>query len=99
VTSTNHAPIFYHMGTQLNIKSDDAYELASQVSALTGESLTSAVTIALRERLERLRAADSIEARRARILALTADMRARMDKPLPTSNHDWLYDDETGLPK
>jgi antitoxin VapB len=69
------------------------------VSAITGESLTSAVTTALRERLERLQASDSIEARRARIMALTAEMRARMDKPLPTSNHDWLYDDELGLPK
>jgi antitoxin VapB len=87
------------MGTQLNIKSDDAHELASKVSAITGESLTSAVTTALRERLERLQAADSIEARRARILAITADIRANLRHPLPTSDHGWLYDDEIGLPK
>ena len=41
------------MGSQLNIKSDDAYALASRLSELTGESLTTAVTTALRERLER----------------------------------------------
>jgi antitoxin VapB len=87
------------MGAQLNIKSDDAYRLASQLSALTGESLTAAVTTALQERLERVRKAEDIETRLARIREITADMRARMDKPLPTSNHDWLYDDETGLPK
>ena len=28
------------MGTQLNIKSEDAYRLASRLSELTGESLT-----------------------------------------------------------
>lgn len=86
------------MGTQLNIKSDDAYRLASALSELTGESLTAAVTTALEERLKRLQAAQDIEMRLAQIREITADMRARMDKPLPTSNHDWLYDDETGLP-
>jgi antitoxin VapB len=86
------------MGAQLNIKSDDAYRLASELSELTGESLTAAVTTALQERLKRLQADEDIEVRLARIREITADMRARMDKPLPTSNHDWLYDDETGLP-
>ena len=86
------------MGTQLNIKSDDAYRLASKLSELTGESLTSAVTTALKERLERVQAGEDIEMRLARIREITADMRDRMDKPLPTSNHDWMYDDETGLP-
>jgi antitoxin VapB len=86
------------MGTQLNIKSDDAYRLASKLSELTGESLTSAVTTALKERLERVQGGEDIEMRLARIREITADMRARMDKPLPTSNHDWMYDDETGLP-
>ncbi len=87
------------MGTQLNIKSEDAYRLASKLSERTGESLTTTVTKALEERLARLEAQDSIEARLARVREITADMRARMDKPLPTSNHDWLYDDEFGLPK
>eukprot|EP01037_Dinobryon_pediforme_P012386 gene12386-12473_t len=86
------------MGTQLNIKSEDAYRLASKLSELTGESLTSAVTTALKERLARVQAGDDIETRLARIRAITAEMRDRMDKPLPTSNHDYLYDDETGLP-
>ena len=85
------------MGTQLNIKSDDAYRLASKLSEITGESLTAAVTTALKERLARVQV-DDIETRRAKIREITADMRARMDKPLPTSNHDYLYDDETGLP-
>ena len=41
------------MGAQLNIKSEDAYRLASRLSELTGESLTSVVTKALRAELER----------------------------------------------
>ncbi len=45
----------------LNIKNDEAHELASELARLTGESLTMAVTIALREKLakeQRRRQAD-----------------------------------------
>ena len=42
------------MGAQLNIKSEDAYRLASRLSELTGESLTSVVIKALQAELERL---------------------------------------------
>lgn len=38
---------------QLNIKNEDAYRLAKELAKRTGESLTEAVTGALRERLER----------------------------------------------
>ncbi len=41
------------MGAQLNIKSEDAYRLASRLSELTGESLTTVVTKALRAELDR----------------------------------------------
>ena len=41
------------MGAQLNIKSEDAYRLASRLSELTGESLTAVVTKALRAELAR----------------------------------------------
>jgi antitoxin VapB len=39
----------------LNIKNDEAHQLATELSRITGESLTAAVTSALRERLERQR--------------------------------------------
>lgn len=39
----------------LNIKSREAHELAAELARLTGESMTKAVTEALRERLERKR--------------------------------------------
>ncbi len=38
---------------QLNIKSEEARRLAAQLAHLTGESMTRAVTEAIRERLER----------------------------------------------
>ena len=40
----------------LSIKNDEADRLARDLAATTGESLTDAVTVALRERLERERA-------------------------------------------
>ncbi len=86
------------MGSQLNIKSDDAYALASRLSELTGESLTTAVTTALRERLEREERARTRAERSARLLAIAADIRSHMAGPLPASDHRWLYD-ENGLPK
>lgn len=87
------------MGTQLNIKSEDAYRLASRLSELTGESLTAVVTEALRERLERQLNVRSRDARLTRLRAITADIRAAMGDNLPSSDHSWLYDDETGLPR
>lgn len=87
------------MGTQLNIKSEDAYLLASKLAEMTGESLTGAVTRALQERLERLEAADSVEVRLARVREITADIRANMIQPLPSSEHGWMYHDATGLPE
>jgi hypothetical protein len=39
----------------LNIKSPEAHELAAELARLTGESMTKAVTEAIRERLERER--------------------------------------------
>jgi antitoxin VapB len=87
------------MGTQLNIKSEDAYRLASRLSELTGENLTTAVTEALRERLDRQLRTRDRDDRIRRIRAITADIRAGMGEELPTSDHGWLYDIETGLPR
>jgi antitoxin VapB len=86
------------MGAQLNIKSDDAYRLASRLSELTGESLTTVVTKALRaelDRQERLRDRDALE---EELWKIAGEIKANMPDDV-TSDHSWLYDDETGLPK
>ena len=84
------------MGMQLNLKSDDAYALASELATLTGECLTTAVTEAIRQRLERERASRAKEERVRRMLALAAEIRAHMQEPV-SSDHSWLYG-EDGLP-
>lgn len=43
----------YNSSMALSIKSDEADRLARQLAAETGESLTEAVVVALRERLDR----------------------------------------------
>lgn len=86
------------MGHQLNIKSDLAYGMASELAALTGESLTGAVVEALRERLERTRRSAEQGRRAAEALAIAAEIRAMMDRPVPGSDHSWMYDD-VGLPR
>ncbi len=85
------------MGHQLNIKSDEAYRLASELAALKGESLTEAVTASLRERLERERRGAAMEARAARIEALTRDIPTRLKPGTTSASHDELYDPD-GLP-
>ena len=45
----------------LSIKSEEADRLARDLAATTGESLTDAVTVALRERLERERSRRAVD--------------------------------------
>jgi antitoxin VapB len=85
------------MSAQLNIKSDDAWRLASELASLTGESLTAAVTRVLREAVEQERRKRDVDAEVARMLAAGAEIRAHMREPV-SSDHDFLYDPETGLP-
>ena len=86
------------MGAQLNIKSEDAYRLASRLAELTGESLTSVVTRVLRAELAREERARDRDERLQQVRAITADIRSQLKHPLPSSNHDWLYD-EDGMPR
>ena len=56
----------------LNIKDDRTDRLVRELAAETGESLTAAVTVAVRERLERLRGAVPRE-QRARTVSRIAE--------------------------
>ena len=85
------------MGAQLNIKSEGAYRLASRLSELTGESLTSVVTKALQAESERQERTLDRDERLRRVREITADIRQHLRHPLPSSNHDWLYK-ESGFP-
>lgn len=61
----------------LNIKDDLADRLARELAAETGETITTAVAVALRERLERLRGAVPSERRREALTRLTDRSSAR----------------------
>jgi antitoxin VapB len=85
------------MGTQLNIKSEDAYRLASRLSELTGESLTAVVTRALRAELEREERTRDTDQEVERMLAMGREIRAHLREPVSSDLRD-LYD-ENGLPR
>jgi antitoxin VapB len=81
----------------INIKNEDTERLTRELSELTGEGVTTAVTIAVRERLERVRSEDglSVEQRVANIMELGRQLASALG---PSSVQiDDLYDNN-GLP-
>ena len=83
----------------LNIENEETCRLASQLARLTGETKTEAVTMALRERLEREKRKRSAEARAGELRAI-AERCARLMGPGPAAvEHGELLYDERGLPK
>jgi antitoxin VapB len=84
----------------LNIKNPEAHALATRLARKTGETLTDAVTIALRERLERLeQTSDFNEQRYQALKALVKDSRRLWQDSLLSIDHGDLLYDERGLPK
>ena len=83
----------------LNIKNEETCRLAAKLARLTGETKTGAITVAVRERLDR-------EQRQRRADALAQELHdigqrcARFLKPGPSAvEHGDLLYDERGLPK
>lgn len=83
----------------LNIKNPRAHQLAVEVAAATGESLTDAVIHSLEERRDRLKPKPR-EIDLERVNALLEEMRARLPKEFFEEEDPsaFLYDPETGLP-
>lgn len=82
----------------LNIKNQEADQLAHELAKITGESLTTAVTVAMRERLERLQQskAGSLS---ERLLKIGKDCAVHLKEPFRSVDHGELLYDEKGLPK
>lgn len=80
-----------------NVKNDEADRLLRELTATTGESLTEAITAALRERLERERRARSAAQDDRSVAAAVAQLRS-----LPViderSSDEILGYDERGVP-
>ena len=83
----------------LNIKNDETCRLAGELARLTGETMTGAITVSLRERLareKRLRNAEAL----ARELHAIGQRCASLLRPGPAAvEHGNLLYDEQGLPK
>ena len=82
----------------MNIKSDEAQKLAHELSELTGESLTAAVTEAVRERLERLKSAQGASLA-DRLLRIGKECAAHLKEPFRSADHGDILYDERGLPR
>jgi antitoxin VapB len=82
----------------LNIKNDRTQKLARELAKLTGESMTAAVTEAVRERLNRVR--DEQGAGLAgRLLKIGKDCAAHLKEPYRSVDHGELLYNEKGLPR
>jgi antitoxin VapB len=82
----------------LNIKNEETQKLAHELSKLTGESMTAAVTEAVRERLDRLRSAQDAGLA-ARILKIGKDCAGHLKEPYRSIDHGDLLYDEKGMPR
>jgi antitoxin VapB len=82
----------------INIKNEETQKLAHQLAKLTGESMTAAITEAVRERLDRVRCeqgAGLVD----RILKIGKDCAAHLQEPYRSIDHGELLYDEKGLPR
>ncbi len=80
----------------LSIKSEEAHKLARDLATLTGETMTHAVTVALKERLKRVRAAQAAQGGlAARLLAFAEGVSGHFDgPPITRAEWDWACGDE-----
>jgi antitoxin VapB len=82
----------------INIKNNETHKLAQELARLTGETMTAAITEAVRERLERVRA-ERGEDLAQRLLRIGRDCAAHLKEPYRSVDHGELLYDEKGLPR
>jgi antitoxin VapB len=81
----------------LNIKNEEAHRLARELASATGESMTVAVSEAIRERLERVRSSKKEMAER--IMEIARECGPRWKEPYRSIDYGELLYDEKGMPK
>ncbi|HEX5319606.1 MAG TPA: type II toxin-antitoxin system VapB family antitoxin [Stellaceae bacterium] len=82
----------------LNIKNREACRLVEELSELTGETMTGAITVAVRERLERIRREHKGDLA-ARLLEIGRDCAKRLGPGHSSADHGDLLYGEDGLPR
>jgi len=80
----------------LNIKDPEAHRLAQEIAAATGETMTRAVTVALRERHQRLKRSNG-KAPLKELLSIAGRAAAQVKRPY--LDHAELLYDKHGVPK
>ena len=81
----------------LNIKNEETHKLARELASATGESMTVAVSEAIRERLERIRSSKT--ERFERIMKISKECGKLWKEPYRSIDHGDLLYDEKGMPK
>lgn len=81
-----------------NIKNEETHRMAKELASATGESMTVAVSEAIRERLERVRR-KSEEDPLERIMRIARECGPLWKEPYRSTDHGDLLYDEKGLPK
>lgn len=81
----------------LNIKDEEVHDLARTLASATGETMTEAVRVALKERIARERRRRGAKASAEELLEIGRRCAAGLKGP-PIDHADLLYD-ERGLPK
>jgi antitoxin VapB len=82
----------------LNIKNEETNRLAREVARLTGESMTAAVTEALRQRLQELQR-EAGASLADRLMEIGRDCADHLKEPFRSIDHADLLYDEQGLPR
>ena len=83
----------------LNIKNEETCRLAGELARLTGETMTGAITVALRERLAREKHRRDLDARTQELHAIGQRCAKLMGEGASSLEHGDLLYDERGLPK
>ena len=82
----------------LNIKNPETCHLIEELAEATGETMTAAITVAVRERLRRVRQQKTGSLAET-IMAIGRDCARRISPEYRALDHDALLYDEKGLPR
>jgi antitoxin VapB len=83
----------------LNIKNAEAHRLIRELAEVTGESMTTAVTVAVRDRLARVRQEEPGGGMAERLREIGTDMQARLPAGFATGDPTDVLYDRDGIPR
>ena len=82
----------------LNIKNEEAHELAAELANLTGRSMTAVTIEALRTQLKQVRRHQDRDERLEELMAIGKRCAAHIHQPVTALQHGEMLYDETGMP-